>query len=78
VLVLLEEFNVLGYLEVIEAAAGQIAGYGVKLWCVLQACRAFSLSRNSSRHFLIGQISGKLIGRHRWRFVLDISSIASR
>jgi hypothetical protein len=27
VLVLLEEFNLLGYLEVIEAAAGQIAGY---------------------------------------------------
>ncbi|MGO9475577.1 MAG: type IV secretory system conjugative DNA transfer family protein [Rhodomicrobium sp.] len=36
VLLLLEEFNVLGRMEVIEAAAGQIAGFGVKLWTVLQ------------------------------------------
>jgi len=31
------------------------------------ACRAFSLSRNSSWHFLISQISRKLIDRHRWQ-----------
>jgi len=36
VLVVLEEFNVLGHMAVVEAAAGQIAGYGVKLWTVLQ------------------------------------------
>lgn len=36
VLLLLEEFNVLGRMTVIEAAAGQIAGFGVKLWTVLQ------------------------------------------
>ena len=35
VLVVLEEFNVLGHMAVVEAAAGKIAGYGVKLWTVL-------------------------------------------
>ena len=36
VLLLLEEFAVLGHMESIEKAAGQIAGFGVKLWTVLQ------------------------------------------
>jgi type IV secretion system protein VirD4 len=36
VLLLLEEFPALGYMRSIEAAAGQIAGFGVKLWTVLQ------------------------------------------
>jgi type IV secretion system protein VirD4 len=36
VLMLLEEFPVLGYMRAIEAAAGQIAGFGVKLWTVMQ------------------------------------------
>lgn len=36
VLMLLDEFSVLGYMRSIEAAAGQIAGHGVKLWTVLQ------------------------------------------
>ena len=35
-LLLLEEFPVLGHMRSIEAAAGQIAGYGVKIWTVLQ------------------------------------------
>lgn len=35
-LMLLEEFPVIGYLRPLEAAAGQIAGYGVKLFTVLQ------------------------------------------
>jgi type IV secretion system protein VirD4 len=35
-LMLLEEFPVLGYLRPLEAAAGQIAGFGVKLFTVLQ------------------------------------------
>lgn len=35
-LMLLEEFPVIGYLRALEAAAGQIAGHGVKLFSVLQ------------------------------------------
>jgi type IV secretion system protein VirD4 len=36
VLLLLEEFAVLGHMDAIEKAAGQIAGFGVKLWTILQ------------------------------------------
>jgi type IV secretion system protein VirD4 len=36
VLLLLEEFAVLGHMEAIEKAAGQIAGFGVKMWAILQ------------------------------------------
>lgn len=36
VLLLLEEFAVLGHMDAIEKAAGQIAGFGVKLWAILQ------------------------------------------
>jgi type IV secretion system protein VirD4 len=36
VLLLLEEFALLGHMESIEKAAGQLAGFGVKLWVVLQ------------------------------------------
>lgn len=35
-LLLLEEFPVLGHMQSIEAAAGQIAGFGVKIWTVMQ------------------------------------------
>jgi type IV secretion system protein VirD4 len=36
VLLLLEEFALLGHMESIEKAAGQIAGFGVKVWAILQ------------------------------------------
>lgn len=36
VLLLLEEFNVLGHMHSVEVAAGQIAGFGVRIWTVLQ------------------------------------------
>ncbi len=36
VLLVLDEFPVLGYLKQLEDAAGQIAGYGVKLWTIIQ------------------------------------------
>jgi type IV secretion system protein VirD4 len=36
VLLLLEEFAVLGHMDSIEKAAGQIAGFDVKLWTILQ------------------------------------------
>lgn len=36
VLFVLDEFSVLGHMRVIESAAGQMAGYGVKLWTILQ------------------------------------------
>jgi type IV secretion system protein VirD4 len=36
VLFILDEFPTLGYLRPIESAAGYIAGYGVKLWVILQ------------------------------------------
>jgi type IV secretion system protein VirD4 len=35
-LMVLDEFPVLGYMRTLEAAAGQIAGFGVKLWTVIQ------------------------------------------
>lgn len=36
VLVVLDEFPVLGYMSQLENAAGQIASFGVKLWVILQ------------------------------------------
>jgi type IV secretion system protein VirD4 len=36
VLVVLDEFAALGHMQQVEDAAGQIAGFGVKLWPVLQ------------------------------------------
>ena len=36
ILFLLEEFHSLGYMSVIEKAAGYAAGFGIKLWAVLQ------------------------------------------
>jgi type IV secretion system protein VirD4 len=35
-LMVLDEFPVLGYMRTLEAAAGQIAGFGVKLWTIIQ------------------------------------------
>lgn len=36
VLFVLDEFAVLGHMRAIESAAGQMAGFGVKLWTILQ------------------------------------------
>ena len=36
VLVVLDEFATLGHMQQVEDAAGQIAGFGVKLWPILQ------------------------------------------
>lgn len=36
VLFVLDEFAVLGHMQAIESAAGQMAGFGVKLWVILQ------------------------------------------
>lgn len=36
VLMVLDEFPVLGYMKGVETAAGQIAGFGVKLWTIIQ------------------------------------------
>lgn len=36
VLLLLEELPILGHMAAIESAAGQMAGFGVKMWSVLQ------------------------------------------
>jgi type IV secretion system protein VirD4 len=36
VLFVLDEFPVLGYIEAIETAAGLMAGFGVKLWTIVQ------------------------------------------
>ena len=35
-LMVLDEFPVLGYMRSLEAAAGQMAGFGVKLWTIIQ------------------------------------------
>lgn len=36
VLFVLDEFAVLGHMQALESAAGQMAGFGVKLWTILQ------------------------------------------
>lgn len=36
VLMVLDEFPILGYMEQVENAAGQIAGYGMKIWTIIQ------------------------------------------
>lgn len=36
VLFCLDEFPVLGHMQALEAAAGQVAGFGVKLWVIIQ------------------------------------------
>lgn len=40
VLFVLDEFPVLGHLQTIETAAGLMAGFGVKLWVIIQNCRS--------------------------------------
>lgn len=53
VLLVLEEFAQLGHMRQIEAAAGLIAGYGVKLWTVLQDLTQIkALYRDSWETFL--------------------------
>lgn len=53
VLFVLEEFPQLGYMRQIEAAAGLMAGYGVKLWTVLQDLSQIkSLYRDSWETFI--------------------------
>ncbi|MGO9545743.1 MAG: type IV secretory system conjugative DNA transfer family protein [Rhodomicrobium sp.] len=74
VLMLLEEFNVLGYLEVIETAAGQIAGSGVKLWTVLQDLGQIQKHYKQSWETFIGN-AGVLtfFGNSDWRTLNYIS-----
>lgn len=36
VLVIMDEFPILGHMEAVEKAAGLIAGYGVRLWTIIQ------------------------------------------
>jgi type IV secretion system protein VirD4 len=52
-LMVLDEFPVLGYMRTIEAAAGQIAGFGVKLWTIVQDITQLQrLYRNSWETFV--------------------------
>ncbi len=53
VLFVLEEFAALGYMRPIERAAGYMAGFGVKLWCILQDLQQLKTHyRNSWQTFL--------------------------
>ena len=74
VLMLLEEFNVLGHMPVIETAAGQIAGSGVKLWTVLQDLGQIQRHYQKSWETFIGN-AGLLtfFGNSDWR-TLNYSS----
>jgi len=74
VLMLLEEFNVLGHMEVIETAAGQIAGSGVKLWTVLQDLGQIQKHYKQSWETFIGN-AGVLtfFGNSDWRTLNYIS-----
>ncbi len=54
ILVIMDEFPVLGYMRSIEAAAGQIAGFGVKLWTVLQDLTQLKKLYQSSWETFIG------------------------
>lgn len=74
VLMLLEEFNVLGHMPVIETAAGQIAGSGVKLWTVLQDLGQIQRHYQKSWETFIGN-AGLLtfFGNSDWRTLNYIS-----
>jgi len=74
VLMLLEEFNVLGYMQVIETAAGQIAGSGVKLWTVLQDLGQIQRHYKQSWETFIGN-AGVLtfFGNSDWRTLNYVS-----
>jgi type IV secretion system protein VirD4 len=74
VLMLLEEFNVLGHMDVIETAAGQIAGCGVKLWTVLQDLSQIQRHYRQSWETFIGN-AGVLtfFGNSDWRTLNYIS-----
>lgn len=54
VLFLLEEFPVLGYMRSIETAAGFVAGFGVKLWTVLQDFSQLKTSYPNSWETFLG------------------------
>ncbi len=74
VLMLLEEFNVLGHMQVIETAAGQIAGSGVKLWTVLQDLSQIQRHYSKSWETFIGN-AGVLtfFGNSDWRTLNYVS-----
>ncbi len=74
VLMLLEEFNALGYMQVIETAAGQIAGSGVKLWTVLQDLGQIQRHYKQSWETFIGN-AGLLtfFGNSDWRTLNYVS-----
>ncbi|MBJ7532624.1 type IV secretory system conjugative DNA transfer family protein [Rhodomicrobium vannielii ATCC 17100] len=54
VLVVMDEFPVLGHMKSIEVAAGQIAGFGVRLWTVLQDLTQISRIYKESWQTFIG------------------------
>jgi type IV secretion system protein VirD4 len=54
ILLMMDEFPVLGYMRQIEAAAGQIAGFGVKLWTVLQDLGQIKKLYHSSWETFVG------------------------
>lgn len=51
---MLEEFAQLGHMRSLEAAAGYMAGFGVKLWCVLQDLNQLKTHYESSWETFIG------------------------
>lgn len=54
VLVVLDEFPVLGYMKGVETAAGQIASFGVKLWTIVQDITQLQREYKASWQTFIG------------------------
>ena len=54
VLLCLDEFATLGHMRQIEAAAGQIAGFGVKLWPILQDLTQLKRDYKEGRETFLG------------------------
>jgi type IV secretion system protein VirD4 len=54
VLVVLDEFPVLGYIKGVETAPGQIAGFGVKLRTIIQDITQLQREYRHSRETFVG------------------------
>ncbi|MEZ5896966.1 MAG: type IV secretory system conjugative DNA transfer family protein [Parvularculaceae bacterium] len=70
VLILMDEFHALGPMKVIERAAGLIAGYGVRLWPVLQDLTQLKRDYKESWETFLGNA-----GLTQWFGVNDLTTL---
>lgn len=70
VLILMDEFHTLGHMQVIERAAGLIAGFGVRLWPILQDITQLKRHYKESWETFLGNA-----GLTQWFGINDLSTL---